>query len=377
MRVLLLSDSYEGGGAEAVFRDTLKASKDVGFDTDYFVPKQKSGVLSYIFSLENYCRLKARLNMFKPDVVHLHNFYHFLSPSVLLAIKHYKATQTCRVIYTAHDFHLLCPNSGFQYFLKGQRINFSVVHNNVRLHYLFDHRSQLHSLLKVLQHVIAYRLLRLHEVLDVIITPGEFMKTVMRRYGMTGRIEVIRNPVALYNSLPVLSRESSVLHLVYAGRLSPEKGLTEFLHKLNKETTQDIVFHIYGDGVLTGMLEKFPCRKGLVIYLHGKVERSKLMSEIAKYDIFVLPSLWYENAPVSLIEAAAAGLPVLVPGYGGLLEMARESAHYFTFEYADDDGELQDVLRCAARCRGKNRLIDANQFSDENYRHRIETIYKQ
>ncbi|WP_336222225.1 glycosyltransferase family 4 protein [Citrobacter amalonaticus] len=341
------------------------------------MPKQKSGVLSYIFSLENYCRLKARLNMFKPDVVHLHNFYHFLSPSVLLAIKHYKATQTCRVIYTAHDFHLLCPNSGFQYFLKGQRINFSVVHNNVRLHYLFDHRSQLHSLLKVLQHVIAYRLLRLHEVLDVIITPGEFMKTVMRRYGMTGRIEVIRNPVALYNSLPVLSRESSVLHLVYAGRLSPEKGLTEFLHKLNKETTQDIVFHIYGDGVLTGMLEKFPCRKGLVIYLHGKVERSKLMSEIAKYDIFVLPSLWYENAPVSLIEAAANGLPVLVPGYGGLLEMARESAHYFTFEYADDDGELQDVLRCAARCRGKNHLIDANQFSDENYRHRIETIYKQ
>lgn len=375
MNVLLVSDSYEGGGAEAVFRDTLKASADAGFLTDYFVPEQKTGAFSYIFSLRNYRLMKKKLTTFRPDVVHLHNYYHFLSPSVLLAIRRYKQVHKCRVIYTAHDFHLLCPNSGFQHFPAGQRKNFSARHNDVRLGCIFDHRSGLHSLLKVLQHVVAYRLLHLRDVLDVIITPGEFLKTVMLRYGITDTIKVVRNPVMLPDSPVTVMRETEILHLVYAGRLSPEKGLTEFLHKLNTQTTQEIVFHLYGDGVLSSELDAFPCRKGLSVCLHGQVERSKLMVEIAAHDIFVLPSVWYENAPVSLIEAAAAGLPVLVPGYGGLLEMARESLYYFTFEH-DDDEDLSELLRHAARFRGRNHLISAGQFSIDRYRDRICAIYE-
>ena len=375
MKVLLVSDSYEGGGAEAVFRDTLKASTDAGFLTDYFVPEQKTGAFSYIFSLKNYRHLKKKLTTFRPDVVHLHNYYHFLSPSVLLAVRQYKTVHKCRVIYTAHDFHLLCPNSGFQHFPAGQRKNFSAGHNDIRLRCNFDHRSRLHSLLKVLQHVLAYRLLHLHDVMDVIITPGEFLKTVMLRYGITGPIEMVRNPVMLPDVPANVTREHGRLHLVYAGRLSPEKGLTEFLHKLNTQTTQDIIFHLYGDGALYSELEAFPCRKGLRVYLHGQVERSRLMAEIAAHDLFVLPSVWYENAPVSLIEAAAAGLPVLVPRYGGLLEMARETLHYFTFEY-DDNEDLSDLLHHAARFRGQNHLIRAGQFSCDHYSKQICTIYQ-
>jgi glycosyltransferase involved in cell wall biosynthesis len=375
MRVLLFSDSYDGGGAEAVFRDTLKASRDAGFQTDYFVPIQKVDALSYIFSLSNYRKTRARLSTFRPDIIHLHNYYHFLSPSVLLAIRQYKSESGCKVIYTAHDFHLLCPNSGFQYFLKGERINFSSRYNNVRLRYVFDHRSRVHSMLKVLQHFVAYRLLRLRNVLDVIITPGEFMRTVMCRYDITTPTEVVRNPVEMCDIPAERAPEGHTLQLVYAGRLSPEKGLIEFLHKLNKETTQDITFHVYGEGIIQNALEKFPCRKGLSIHLHGKMDRRRLMAEIANHDIFVLPSVWYENSPVSLIEAAYAGLPLLVPGYGGLMEMARESVHYFTFEYTDGDGELQELLRYAARYRGKNRLINAGQFSGDYYRKRIVDIY--
>lgn len=375
MNVLLLSDSYEGGGAEAVFRDTLKASSEAGFLTEYFVPEQKTNALSYIFSFHNYRRLKQRLAMFRPDIVHLHNYYHFLSPSVLLAIREYKSRHACRVIYTAHDFHLLCPNSGFQHFLHGERKNFSTGYNDMRLSCVFDHRSRLHSLLKVLQHVMAYRWLHLREVLDIIITPSEFLKSVMRRYGITAPIEVVRNPVTMPNVLRAEAAKGSTLHLVYAGRLSPEKGLEEFLHKLNMQTTQNIVFHIYGEGELSGQLERIPCRRGLSVVLHGRVERNQVMEEIARYDVFVLPSVWYENAPVSLAEAASAGVPLLVPYYGGLLEMARESRHYFTFDYEDDE-DLTELLHCAAQFRGKNSLVSAGQFSSENYRKRIEAIYQ-
>lgn len=232
----------------------------------------------------------------------------------------------------------------------------------------------MHSLLKVLQHVVAYRILRLRGVFDVIITPGEFMKTVMRRYGISCPIAVVRNPVTLPEYSRSAPAQGQQIHLVFAGRLSPEKGLLEFLEKLNKECTQDFIFHIYGEGELENKLRALVSSTGLSIILHGRVERSALISEISQYDVFVLPSIWYENAPVSLIEAAAAGLPVVVPGYGGMQEMAWESQHSFLFDY-DDEG-LSDILRRAARYRGQNRLIRPAIFTYDHYRMNIRRVYQ-
>lgn len=87
MKVLHVSDSYEGGGAEAVLRDTIKVSEELGYHNDIFISQEKTSITSYIFSRDYYVKFLQKLNDFKPDVVHLHNYYHYLSPSILYALK--------------------------------------------------------------------------------------------------------------------------------------------------------------------------------------------------------------------------------------------------------------------------------------------------
>ena len=374
MKILYISDSYEGGGAEAVFRDTMQVTRASGFDVDYFVPEQKTGPVSYVFSLKNYLAVREKLNAFMPDVIHLHNYYHFLSPSVLLAIRKYKSHRKCRVVYTAHDYHLICPNSGLQHFVEQTRVNFSHDKNDIHFNYRFDHRSWFHSHLKVLQHVLAYRILKLRNVFDVIVSPGQFMKSTLRRYGITLPIEVVRNPVSLPEIQEQKRTDAAGIQMVYAGRLSPEKGLVELIRKLDRETCEEIVFHIYGDGDMRDAILHEPCQEGLSVVLHGAVDRETLVAELPRYDFFVLPSLWYENAPVSLIEAAAAGLPVLVSGYGGLLEMAQESSCYFTFDHEEET--LLEVLLKAEKRRGQNTLFSPHEFSYETYQRKIIRVYR-
>ncbi|EOY4399452.1 TPA: glycosyltransferase [Klebsiella michiganensis] len=373
MKVLHISDSYEGGGAEAVLRDTITVSQELGYQNDTFVSREKTSIASYVYSFSCYNQLFQKLNDFKPDIIHLHNYYHYLSPSVLYALKKYKKYQRIKVIFTAHDYHIICPNSGFQYFKDGKRFNFDHNRKNLSLFKKFDHRSHAHSVLKIMQHFLCYRILKLNDVFDFIISPSNFMKSTLLNYGITKPIRVIRNPVCIINSERQFLLDDDSVHIVYVGRLTPEKGLVEFINKLNRETKEPIQLHLYGSGPSAEVIKSIKYRKDLKVIFHGFIDRNLLVTEISKYHMFVLPSIWLENAPVSIIEAAAAGLPVIVPNYGGLAEIAKETLYHYEFDYEDND--LSNIITQAAAMKGKNKLNDPNSFSYKTYKDSIRRLY--
>lgn len=373
MKVLHISDSYEGGGAEAVLRDTIKVSEELGYQNDIFTSDKKINLISYVYSIKNYKKLLKKLNEFKPNIIHLHNYYHYLSPSILLAIKKYKKMVKCKVIFTAHDYHIICPNSGFQYFKDNKRYNFDPIENNINLFFRFDHRTIFHSILKVSQHLLCYKLLNLRAVFDVIISPSEFLKSTLMNYGIKQPIKVIRNPVAITVGERKDLLEDSSIHIVFVGRLTPEKGLVEFINKINKETKESINLHIYGVGESLGLIKSLQCRQGFTISFHGFIDRNSLISEISKYHIFVLPSIWFENAPLSIIEAASAGLPIIVPNYGGLAEIAKEAMYHYEFDYAGDS--ISKFINQAFQLKGSNKLIHPEKYSYSTYKLSINNVY--
>src|SRR5476651_1183202 len=130
--ILHVADSLNGGGAEAVFRDTIIATESLGYINHVYVSDGKTSFMSYIYSMKHKRLLLAELKKLKPDILHLQNFYHYLSPSVLAAIKIYKKNHKLHVVFTAHDYHLICPNSGFQYFEGGLRKNISLQRGTFR-----------------------------------------------------------------------------------------------------------------------------------------------------------------------------------------------------------------------------------------------------
>lgn len=382
IKVLHVSDEMSGGGAESVFRDTIKASQENGDQVDFFVSEKRRSIFSYVFSLRNFFLIKKRLNSFKPNVIHLHNYYHYLTPSILLAIRRHKKRYNCKVILTAHDYHLICPNSGFQFYKDNLAINYNNKYDNISYSDRFDVRSLMHSVLKLSQHVLCYDILKLNHVFDKIICPSEFLRDTFENYNVMTKKVIIRNPfnIEINNEKNSRISESNnvtsypgVIAIVYFGRLSPEKGIMEFIDGLNNISI-NVDFHIYGSGGIKNDISNIKCRTGLNVIIHEFIDRDELIKKIKLYDIFSLPSVWFENAPNSIIEAGAAGLPVIVSNRGGMIEMAKQTLfHYLLDDHAKN---LENIIVSAYGRRKMNCIKEPNNFSYLTYKNAIFDIYR-
>jgi len=158
VRVLILNDYHEGGGAEVVVHDSARALTDAGCEVT-IITADRIGLprtpLAYIDSRHARRALAARLAEFEPGVVHLHNIYHLFSPGILATLGRWKrADPTRRVVATLHDYHIVCPNAGLRCFPRGRPAG--VAADPARLASLgylltqrWDHRGAAHGLLKL------------------------------------------------------------------------------------------------------------------------------------------------------------------------------------------------------------------------------------
>lgn len=321
--------------------DTVTWLRQRGLEAEVFTSDEVVGhrrtPFSYISS--NRCRraLRERLESYDPDIVHLHNFYHELSPGILATLGRWKRGarsdgRTRRVVMTAHDYHLVCPNSGL---LRCDARGVNQV-NPRRLPHLWylmlarwDRRSEFHSLLKIAQHVWNYRICRRHRAIDLVICPSRFMQKLMRRFG-TRYLPHPVEPVAASGDKP-----SGELRMVFAGRVEPEKGLVEFIELLPADFAGRL--EVIGAGASLEHCVDACYKHGFADRMDfaGELPHSEAVARITASHVLVLPSLCPENCPMSLVEAMATGTNVLVAGIGGMKEMVESSGIGFSFGQGD------------------------------------------
>jgi len=342
-RLLFVNDFLSGGGAEVVMHQ-LKAGLEALsppwtvriFSAGETPAVQAGNPLSYLYSWGARRRLARMLREFNPDVVHVLNYYHLLSPSVLDTLKSWKRMDPRRrVVHTAHDFHLLCPSSGLTSFTPGgEMVRLPAKKVTVHKGFLsllrtrWDHRGRIFSLLKFFQWYMAYGVRRSERVFDGIIAPGGYMHRILSRTFPEIPVSLIRNP---YHPLPeILNRFSppdpgNPVRMVFAGRLGREKGLAEFLRSLNSSMNTAWELDIYGAGPEESVLKELIREGGLQdrCCLKGPLAHEAVLKILPSYHTLVLPSLWYENAPLSLVEGAFNGLWLLVSDWGGVRDIAR------------------------------------------------------
>lgn len=405
-RILFINDYAEGGGAEVVLRQLREGLESAdppwktrlfyGYERNERNERKKGSPFSYIYSRHYKHKLRDTLTEFRPQVVHLLNYYHVLSPSVLDALRWYKKKHPeLRVVYTAHDFHLICPNSGLTSFDTAGRIRreppkrFPSGPRGWPLYFRrWDHRGRFFSLLKLLQWVWAYRWHRKERVIDAAISPGSFMYDAMSGLFGAERSFLIRNPFVTAGSAALMTKEMAPpalqpdepLRLVFIGRLGQEKGLRPFLEHVPESMWLKIEIDIYGDGPDKGAIREY-------IDAHGLQERCRLMGrrphqEIQKrlpdYHALALPSIWYENAPLSLVEAAFAGLRLIASEWGGvgqLAEFCGDAALIDPFDSESVGEALQTVRQAYEEGRPLQRdlknlseAFDFSRFINEHIR---------
>jgi glycosyltransferase involved in cell wall biosynthesis len=257
--------------------------------------------------------VESAIQEFAPDIVHLHNYAHQLSSSILSVITSHKTP----TIYTAHDYKLVCPAyvanvDDKDCFSCAFKLSTKLI--RARCH----HDSLTWSGVVGLEAMLV-RARRL--VPDVIIGPSEFMADALRSswIGDLSDIRMVRNPVEAGS----LQWTGSQDYLLYVGRLSREKGVDALL---SAAAVLNIPLKVAGDGPLREELERQAVALDSKVDFLGHVGQEDLSVLRQQCRAQVISSAWPENAPLSALEAAADGVPLVVTARGGLPEFVKFGA---------------------------------------------------
>ena len=339
MNILLINDFLEGGGAEAVFRDQFDILKK-DYDVDRFYAytsfsNRKYFPFAYIYSFSWKRKLTAFLKDKQFDRIIIHNFSAILSSSVLDVLAQYKKKTACKIIYYAHDFHLVCPNRGYFYLRKGKTIGFRQPPTMAEFFCKrLDYRGIIYSMLKKIQWIWAYPVKKKQTVFDWVLAPSDFLTGQIRQAYPSMIVQRMYN---FCNALAVAAekkntRENDTLRLVYFGRIAKEKGLAEFITALQSSSV-NFTFTLIGEGEEEAHIQSLVSAYNIQdkVCIRAKMDAACLFEELQHYDVGVLSSLLYENAPLSVVEAASLGLGLFLARHGGILEMGRIccAAHFF------------------------------------------------
>jgi glycosyltransferase involved in cell wall biosynthesis len=310
--------------------------------------------MNILYSFEARRRLGAFLKIIKPDLVHLNNFAHQLSPSILDAIKEHNIP----AVMTMRDYKMVCPS--YAMFADSQPCEKC---RGGRYYYCLlrkcNKSSSLKSLLSTVEMHLHHHVLHIYDKIDLYISPSRFLLEKVREMGMKGKVYHLPNFADLSGNLPP-HFEWEAEEIVYVGRLSHEKGIYTLLDAVRGI---DAGLRIIGDGPLRNALaEKIGKEKIANARLLGYLKGDALQEEIRRSMFLVIPSEWYENNPRTVIEAFSLGKPVLGARIGGIPELVRDGETGFTFE-AGNISDLRDKI--SFMLRGKEKLLHMGKKARE------------
>lgn len=268
--------------------------------------------LKTIYSSEARKKLRLVLEDFQPEVCHLNNFNYQLTPSTLLEIAKWKKEgHPCRVIFTAHDYQLVCPNHMCNNPNTGENCEKCLGgHFGNCTKGKCIHGSLAKSAVGTLEAML-WNGCGVYKNIDVMICCSEFLKTKMDCNPLFAG-----KTLALHNFVDKVERKETEKqdYVLYFGRFSREKGI-DILLKVCK-ALPDIPFVFAGTGPLEGEIAGVPNIKNV-----GFQRGQALENLIRQARFSVYPSQWYENCPFSVMESQLYGTPVLGADIGGIPEL--------------------------------------------------------
>ena len=327
-----------------------------------------------VYSIEARRRIEALVDRTRPDVAHLHNIAHQLSPSILYGLR----ARGVPVVQTLHDYKLVCPN--YQMFVDGEtcercrkwRYWNAVIHRCMR--------GSLSRSLTVCVEACAHKLLGTYaRNVDMFIAPSRSLRDRMIAHGVDSeRIVHLPYAIALDAYEP---RHDSDGYAVYVGRLSTGKGLGTLLGAA--ALAGDVRLRVIGTGPLEGELRVRAQRDGLdnVEFL-GYRTGDDLRSLFSGALFVVVPSECYENSPLTVYEALAYGKAVVGSTMGGIPELVAAGETGLIFEAGDHEALAQcltelwtDPARAVEMGRQGRRRAESDYAPDGHYE-RIRGIYE-
>lgn len=391
---------YRRGGSEAVYFDHDALFRQAGWETavfamhhpqnepspwsQYFADELEFGnaygmidklVMAgkVIYSWEARKKLARLLDEFTPDIAHGHLLYHHLSPSVV-SLLHDRGIPT---VMTAHDLKLACP--AYTMFNRTgvceRCINGNVL-NVIKYRCVRD--SLVTSGLVAVESGIHKALGLWKKNLDRVIAPSNFYRNKLIEWGWPEKqVTYIPNYIDSEAYEPQYAPGD---YFFYFGRLTKQKGVETLIRAV---ADSGLRLLLAGTGPDEAYLKSLvPARTNRIEFL-GYCTGDRLKQLIREARAVVLPSVGYENAPISILEAYASGKPVIGSAIGGIPELIREGTG-MTFQ----SGYVEKLTDCLQRffdlpagriqeMGQEARALVSQEFTSARYFDRMLALYRE
>ncbi len=307
----------------------------VGFHTRRNVGDLLRTAARVVHSVEARRKIVALVRRTQPDVAHLHNIAHQLSPSIIYGLK----AEGVPIVQTLHDHKLICPN--YQMFVDGQPCERCAKwrYYNACVHRCM-HGSIAWSCLVAVEAYARKLLGTYSRHVDTFIAPSRSLMDRMIAHGVEpGKIVHLPNAIELKDYEP---RFESDGYAAYVGRLSAGKGLETLLEAL--ALSPGVVFKVVGDGPSADDLKSIVEQRGLRnVEFVGYKSGVELRTILRGAQFVVVPSECYENSPLVVYEACAYGKAVIGSLMGGIPELIEDGETGLLFTPGDAQ-ELAEAL---------------------------------
>lgn len=334
MKILVLHTHYQQpGGEDQVFAAEVAFLREQGHEVNTLVYQNRDlkdmsawrQAGTALWNQAAYRRTRATIRKHRPRIVHIHNTFPVASPGVLHAAK----AEGLPVVMSLHNYRLLCVNGLF--FRDGLPCEICLGSLPWRgaTHGCYRNRA---ASTVVAGMLALHRSLGTWNYVDAYIALTRFSREMFIQGGLPGEKVVVKpnfiidsalnvpNETGLHNSfLP--SRNTP--YSLFVGRLSQEKGIQTLLRAW--QLLPDSKLIIVGDGPLLGEAQSFVKQNNIKnILLLGRQPQVDVLRFMSRALLLVCPSEWYENLPMTLVEAFASSLPVIASRLGAMAEIVED-----------------------------------------------------
>lgn len=388
MKILMVHNPYQlAGGEDFVFEQERRMLHNAGHEVVTYLRNndevdQYSGlrrialIPQTIWAVDSRRQVKALLEREKPTLVHVHNTFVMISPSIFSACEE----AGIPVVQTLHNYRLLCPAGAF--YRDGHVCEecLESLWSGVRHGCYHDSKA---ATAVVASMIAVHRGLRTwSRPAHYYIALCKFARQKFVDAGMPAD-KIFVKPNFVHPDPGASRVEDKEQYAVFAGRLSPEKRVGSLLDAWERGTSHFPLF-ILGDGPERAGLEQAARRRGLSgVHFKGQVPRPEVIATIRKARFLVLSSEIYENFPVTIAEAFACGTPVICARMGAMAEIVedgRTGLHYTPGEIGDlaakMDWAWQNPARMSDMGREARREYETKYTAAINYK-LLTDIYRQ
>jgi glycosyltransferase involved in cell wall biosynthesis len=350
-------------------------ASNVDFNTSHNFKDNIRIGLNLLYSFEAKDKIKRLISMERPDVVHLNNFAHQISPSILHVFSGFKIP----TVMTMRDYKLICPS--YAMFFDNKPCEKC---RGGRYHQCFVNKctknSRLKSLLNSFEMYLHHDILKIYDLIDLYVSPSMFLKNKCEEMGFKKKIVHLPNFVNMEEFSPRYDWSDD--SIVYFGRISEEKGLKTLVKAV--KGFPGVTLKLIGDGPFKNALDREIKDSDIKnVRFLGAMSGERLKDEIRKSMFVVVPSEWYENNPRSAIEGFALGKSVLGAKIGGIPELVRDNETGMTFESGNAPDLIQKIKyfidnpdKVLAMGKNSRAFAEKELNSDRHYAGLME-IYKQ